>query len=174
MNDARYTIVGHDGKNYGPVDVAQLRAWLQQKRVDSRTPVFVAGAADWTFLGLLPEFQPDFFTPPPVIAPPKPSAPPAANVPTNSMAMWGFVLSLLAWCICCCFPLSLLGLVFSIIGLTQVNASNDTQGGKALAIAGICLAAAHLLWSFGWMALGMIDQPPTFSFGSGFPNGFPR
>ena len=53
----------------GPVDAAQLRVWLQQKRVDSRTPVFVAGAADWTFVGLLPEFSPGPSSPPPTIAP---------------------------------------------------------------------------------------------------------
>lgn len=154
-----YTIVGNDGKTYGPVDAAQIRIWLKQSRLDNRTPVFVAGATDWTFLGLLPEFAADFAGSPPVITAPKPT--PAAALPsrTNGLALWGFILSLMAWTICCCFPLSLLGLIFSILGLVQVNASNGTQEGRGLAIAGICISAAHLLWSSGFMLLGMLDQP---------------
>jgi Domain of unknown function (DUF4190)/GYF domain 2 len=157
-----YTIVGNDGKTYGPVDAAQLRIWLKQSRVDNRTPVFVAGTTDWTFLGLLPEFAADFAGSPPVISATRPAtvSPVATSARTNGLALWGFICSLLAWTICCCFPLSLLGLVFSIIGLTQVNASNGTQEGRGLAIAGICISAAHLLWSCGFMLLGLLDQPP--------------
>lgn len=46
MNEPAYTIVGSDGKQYGPVTAAQIRDWLRQARVDSRTPVFVAGSVD--------------------------------------------------------------------------------------------------------------------------------
>ena len=167
MSDARYTIVGNDGKQYGPIRAEEIRTWRQQSRVDSRTPIFVAGSADWTFLGLLPEFAAEFSSPPPVIAAPKPST--AQPSRTNNMALWGFICSLLAWCICCCFPLGLLGLVFSLIGLMQVNASHGTQDGRGLAIAGICLSAANLLWSFGFALLGLLDQTPSI-FGNGFPS----
>lgn len=160
MNEARYTIVGNDGKQYGPVGVEQLRAWLKQTRVDGRTPVFVAGTSDWTFLGLLPEFAADFASPPPIITAPKPST--AHPSRTNPMALWGFICSLLAWCICCCFPLALLGLVFSFIGLMQVNNSQGAQDGRGLAIVGICLSATNLLWSFGFTLLGLLDSTPNF------------
>ena len=63
--------------------------------------------------------------------------------PTNGMAIAGFVLSLLGCT-------SILGLIFSIIGLTQAPKYNNN--GKELAIAGICISAfsiiAYILWFF--------------------------
>jgi hypothetical protein len=49
---AIYKIIGEDGKEYGPVTGAQLRQWIAEGRVESRTPVFVTGAKDWNFVGL--------------------------------------------------------------------------------------------------------------------------
>ncbi len=158
MNESTYTIVGSDGRQYGPVTAAEIRDWLRQARVDSRTPVFVAGSVDWTFVGLLPEFTAYFPGNPPVITAPKFVA--VATSSTNQMAMWGFILSLVAWFTCCCFPVSLAALTFSIIGLTQVNASNDGQTGRGMAIAGIVISAAHLLWVFGSMLLNGFNQSP--------------
>ena len=62
--------------------------------------------------------------------------PPVVAAKTSGMAIAGFVLSFLC---------SLLGLIFSIIGLSQVNKSNGTLGGKGLAIAGIVISAIGLL-----------------------------
>jgi hypothetical protein len=66
-----YKVIGEDGKEYGWVDAEQMRQWIAEGRVERQTPVFVDGAKDWNFVGLLPEFA-GFFaggTPPP-IAPP--------------------------------------------------------------------------------------------------------
>ena len=49
---------------------------------------------------------------------------------TNGMAIAGFVVALV-----CCGPL---GIVFSAIGLNQIN-KNPSQGGKGLAIAGLVI-----------------------------------
>ena len=59
-----YKIIGADGKEYGPVSGEQLRQWIAEGRVESRTPVFVDGAKEWNFVGLLPEFA-NCFAPPP-------------------------------------------------------------------------------------------------------------
>ena len=103
-----YRIIGADGKTYGPVNLQQLRQWLAQGRVESRTPVFVDGAADWSFLGLLPELAGDFAGTPPPIGAVKPVA--AAPRGTNSLATAGLVCGLLAWTCCCCVPFNLFGL----------------------------------------------------------------
>ena len=50
---------------------------------------------------------------------------------TNGMDLAGFVLSLL-----CCT--SLLGIIFSAVGLNQIN-KDPSQGGKGLALAGLIL-----------------------------------
>ena len=36
-------------KTYGPVRLEQIRQWLAKAASNSRTPVFVDGAKDWTF-----------------------------------------------------------------------------------------------------------------------------
>ena len=56
---------------------------------------------------------------------------------TNGLAIAGFVTSL----VCCGTPV---GLILSIIGLTQIN-KDPYQGGKGLAISGIIISAIGLV-----------------------------
>ena len=138
----KYRIVGADGKVYGPVTLEQLRQWLAQGRAEMRTPVHVEGASAWTTLGQLPELA----------AQPAASSPPAAPIPptprgTNRFATAGLVCALLAWTCCCCLPFNLLGLVFSIIALVQINAQSEPQEGRTFAIVGLVLSAASLLFA---------------------------
>jgi hypothetical protein len=142
-----YRIIGADGKTYGPVNLQQLRQWLAQGRVESRTPVFVDGAADWSFLGLLPELAGDFAGTPPPIGAVKPVA--AAPRGTNSLATAGLVCGLLAWTCCCCVPFNLFGLVFSLIALIQISSQPEPQEGRTTAIIGLVLSAANLLFACG-------------------------
>lgn len=60
---------------------------------------------------------------------------------TNGFAIAGFILSLIS--ILCCGSTSVLGLVFSIIGV--VKAKNYNNNGKGLAIAGIVIGCIGLL-----------------------------
>ena len=154
-----YRIIGTDGKTYGPVTLDQVRQWILQGRADSRTPVFVDGARDWTILGLLPELSPNFTGTPPVITALRPV--PAQPGKTNSFATAGLVCSLLSWTCCSCFPLNLLGLVFSLIGLLQINARPDLYEGRSLAIAGLILSGLNLLWSCGFALLELAMSPPN-------------
>jgi len=161
-----YTVIGQDGKTYGPVSAGQIREWLAQSRLDSRTTVFVEGAAEWTYLGLLPEFAAEFHTSPPVIAPLKPSA--AHPLKTNPLATWGLVCGLLSWTFCCCcIPFNLAGLVFSIIALVQINAKPEVQEGRALAIAGIILSLTNLVWCFGLTFFDLIASQPNLNLNLG-------
>jgi len=149
-----YRIIGDDGRTYGPATTEQLREWIAQKRVDKRTPVLVEGGADWTMIGLVPEFA-SAFTPAPRAA-----SPPAGPLRTNSLAVWGFILGLLSCTccsICCCgCPLNLVGLIFSIIALIQISNNPDTQRGKGFAIAGIICSCLSLFSGLGW---SMLDTP---------------
>jgi hypothetical protein len=162
-NDMKYRIIGADGKTYGPVGLEQIRLWLAQGRADSRTPVFVDGTADWTFLGLLPELAENVTIPPPAITP----ARPGATRGTNSFATAGLVCGLLSWfscCCCCCVPFNLLGLVFSIIALVQISAQPEPQEGRTLAIIGLVLSAANLLCGFGLGLLQLALHPANFNW----------
>jgi len=138
-----YKIIGTDGREYGPVSGELLRQWIAEGRVESRTPVFTDGAKDWNFVGLLPEFA-NFFattTPPVVLATRRPCQ-------TNSSATTGLICGILSWALFCCCggcPFNLLGLVFSLIGLAQINRHPDLYEGRGQAIAGLALSISSLL-----------------------------
>jgi hypothetical protein len=61
IREARmYKILGSDGFEYGPIAAEKIKQWIQEDRVDQKTPVMPDGAEDWVFLGSLPEFAEDF------------------------------------------------------------------------------------------------------------------
>jgi len=162
-NERNYTVSGNDGKTYGPVGAELIHQWIAQGRVDSRTPVFVAGGSDWTFAGLLPEFAGKFSKTPPVITALKPGA--TQTPRTNQLATWGLICGLLAWAsCCCCIPFNLLGLIFSIIALMQINAHPEVQEGRGLAIAGLVLSASNLVWCCGLVMFDLFANPANFQW----------
>lgn len=159
-----YKIIGNDGKIYGPVSAEQIRKWITQRRVENRTSVLSAGAVEWTFLGLLPEFAPHLSGPPPVITPPKDTH---NKNNTNGFATAGFVCGLISLFSCCCcagFPFNLLGLIFSIIALIQINAQVEKQAGWGLALAGLICSAVSLLLGLGLGLFQLASAPPNFSW----------
>src|ERR1039458_9373888 len=120
-----YKIIGADGRQCGPVSAGQIKQWIAEGRVESRTPVFTAGAADWNFIGLLPEFANCF---PATIS--REITPSGQPPKTNSYATAGLVCSILAWICCCGFPFNLLGLVFSLVALSQINRHPELHEGR--------------------------------------------
>lgn len=160
-----YKIVGSDGKTYGPVNADKLREWIAQGRVESRTPVLPDNATEWTILGRLPEFARESGGTPPVMAPPRLAPPPART--TNGFATAGFVCGLLSLTCCCGCPFNILGLVFSIIALVQLNGQAQKQAGWGLALAGLICSAVSLLASFGFGILQFLSAPANFSWHCG-------
>ena len=74
-----YRIIGKDGKQYGPVNAEQLRAWIAENRANAQTLVLTEGAQEWKPLGSLPEFAAQWKPPqapgtPPTMTPPAPSS----------------------------------------------------------------------------------------------------
>lgn len=162
---AIYKIIGNDGLEYGPLTSGQIRQWIAEGRIESRTPVFVDGAADWNFIGLLPEFTSYFAAPPgtpPTIAPPPRAASPAGQMAkTNSYAQAGLVFGILSVTCCCCgFPFGILGLVFSLVALSQINANPQLHEGRGIAIAGLVLSILSLLMGAGSMLFNLVNVHP--------------
>lgn len=50
-----YKIIGGDGNEYGPVDLEQIKQWIQDGRAGAHTKVQPEGASDWKSLGEIPE-----------------------------------------------------------------------------------------------------------------------
>lgn len=143
-----YRIIGADGREYGPITAGQLRQWISEGRAISTTPVHVEGASEWKTLGALPEFS--------VLLAGAPAQPifqtSVSSRQTNGFAAAGLVLGISSMIFCCCcyggIPFNVLGLVFSIIGLVQINREPRRYSGKGIAIAGIVLCVFSLFMSF--------------------------
>jgi len=72
----------------------------------------------------------------------------------NSKAITGFVTGLVGFL--CCFPVGIVGLIFSIIALKEMKESGNEQG-KGLAIAGVILASIGILWQIiAWIGYGAV------------------
>ncbi|HEX4349250.1 MAG TPA: DUF4339 domain-containing protein, partial [Verrucomicrobiae bacterium] len=52
---ANYTIIGGDGKEYGPVPAAELQKWVAEGRAKPQTKVRPEGATEWVPLSEVPE-----------------------------------------------------------------------------------------------------------------------
>jgi uncharacterized membrane protein len=64
-----FTIIGGDGKEYGPVPASQINAWISNGRANLQTKAKKHGDDEaWKTLGDFPEFSPDAAVPPPPLA----------------------------------------------------------------------------------------------------------
>jgi len=142
-----YKIIGADGKIYGPVGTEQLRQWLAEGRANAQTQTLADGAPEWKPLGALPEFAGHFAPPtPPVIRPLPPGISTPGQLPkTSGFATTGLIFGILSFACCPKFLFGTLGLVFSLIGLSQINRHPELYEGRGIAIAGIVLSGASLL-----------------------------
>jgi hypothetical protein len=140
-----YRIIGADGREYGPISADQVRQWIAESRANASTPTLTEGAAEWKPLSSIPEFS-MLFAAPATYAPA-----PVSGPGTNGFALTGFILGIVSGPLsvfCCCVgPLcSILGIIFSLIGLSQINRRPDLYGGKSFAVAGLVIAILALVF----------------------------
>jgi hypothetical protein len=158
-----YKIVGADGKEYGPITADQLRQWIAEGRANAQTKVLVEGATDWKPLLDFPEFSTAVTgaAMPPLT--PGPIQVVMAPV-VNPMAITGMVLGIISitFGLCCChgFPFSVSGIIFSSIGLAQINKDPQHQQGKGMAVAGLVLSIMSVLLGVVLLLLGLALSLP--------------
>lgn len=63
-----FTIIGGDGREYGPVNADQIRRWMAAGRANLDTQAKAAGSEEWHRLGDFAEFSPDVQSPPVIAA----------------------------------------------------------------------------------------------------------
>jgi hypothetical protein len=137
-----FKIVGADGRPYGPVSAEQLRQWIAEGRANAQTQTLAEGAMEWKPLGALPEFATHFAPPVPPTISPQIFRPVRK---TNSYAMAGMIFGILAILCCCKFLFGTLGIIFSLVGLSQINQHPELYEGRGLAITGLVLSILSLL-----------------------------
>ncbi len=83
-----FTIIGGDGREYGPVSVDQVRVWINSGRANLDTQAKALGTAEWRRLGDFAEFgSPDEL--PPVMSAPAAEGTPAAVIESAQLASLG-------------------------------------------------------------------------------------
>lgn len=148
-----YTIIGGDGKQYGPVDIAQLRQWIADGRANAQTQVQAAGSTVWQPVSSIPELAaivtpPVAGGPPPITPPPVPTAvvpgvPAAGRPQTSGLAVTSLVLGVLS--LFCSIITAIPGLIVGLISLSQIKKSGGRLTGRGLAIAGISISSAMIV-----------------------------
>jgi uncharacterized membrane protein len=63
-----YSIIGGDGKTYGPVTADEVHRWIREGRADERTKVKEEGCTEWRELGTISAFFPALANVPPKIS----------------------------------------------------------------------------------------------------------
>ncbi|MDB6122595.1 MAG: domain containing protein [Pedosphaera sp.] len=165
-----YKVIGIDQKEYGPVSAEELRRWIAEGRANAQTLAQFEGTTEWKPLINFPEFTS-------ALAATFPFAPPSfamttsgyAIQRTNGMAVTGFIFGILSLLcqICCCLPIfPILGLIFSGIGLSQIN-NDPSQRGRGFAITGIVLSLISLLFFIIFMIFGSLGSLLDASRSSG-------
>jgi hypothetical protein len=147
----------------------EVREWIAEGRLNAQSEIKPQGKEEWVKLSSLLEFaadlNPQAVTPspapeslPPLPQPqPKPQpaahpAPPATYTPapktgTNPMAITGMICGIISLPTLCCssgVPFNILGIVFSLIGLSQLKV-NPQQQGKGMATAGLICSILSVL-----------------------------
>jgi len=150
-----YRIIGADGKEYGPITEQQLLHWFREGRVNRETRVRSEGGTEWGLLGNLPMFAA-------AATPPLPRAIQPLYVVqhkrTHGFAITGMVTGILSLpaCFCCSgMPLNLLGLIFSLLALSQIKNQPETFEGKGMATAGLICSITSLVLGIAIFVLGL-------------------
>jgi len=161
-----YKIIGADGREYGPITAERLREWIAEGRANAQTRAQAEGTAQWKPLTEYLEFAPLLArTPLPRFAPAPISITPTPR--TNPMALASLVMGILALtcCVCCCgccygFPFNVLGVIFALVALSQINHDPQSQQGRGLAIAGLVLCVLSFALAAVAFAFGLAASTP--------------
>ena len=158
-----YRIIGADGREYGPATADQIREWIAEGRANAQTRALVEGTALWKPLVEYLEFAPLLAG----MAAPLPTLGPIsiAQTPrTNSMATAALVMGILSiTCgMCCCYglPFNLLGIIFSLVAISQIRNDPLSERGQPLAIAGLVLSLLSVAAAVFMLTLGVALNGP--------------
>ena len=106
-----FTILGGDGKEYGPASIEQIRSWIAAGRANLETHAKLTGTDEWRTLGDFPEFNPEGPATPPLIPGSPLTVAPSLLSPASATADLAergprFLARLIDWIIeiLCCIP----------------------------------------------------------------------
>jgi hypothetical protein len=162
--------VARNGQRMGPFSLEEINRQLAAGTLNLTDLAWYEGAPGWVQLSTVPGVTGAQQAPAPTVTSaspitPTPSAPTASTTisaaPTEPLAIWSLVLSLLAICGFCCTPVVITGIAGVVCGhlaLSKIRVKPELQG-RGLAMAGLiigyCALFSWLLWVvfFGGIAV---------------------
>lgn len=148
-----YKILGGDGKEYGPVNLDQLRDWLKQGRINSQTRVKAESCSEYKTALDTPELS-TLFAP----ATPRPSgqeAPPVISAPTardqekqKGLAVLSLILGLSSFLLCLSALTGIPAVICGHVARSRARCLPTRYGGAGLATVGLVLGYAGIVLTF--------------------------
>tara|TARA_A100001037_G_scaffold300068_1_gene326886 strand:+ start:1601 stop:2089 length:489 start_codon:yes stop_codon:yes gene_type:complete len=126
-----YRIIGADLREYGPVDLEEIREWINEGRADANTLVCEMDEKQWIQLRDLPMVAGDLPKPAPEI-----SGGPVKN--GDGTIQISYLLPAILCTIFCCLPFGIAGIVFAAQANSKVQ-QGDLNG------AGVAASRAKLM-----------------------------
>ncbi len=133
----QYYFKTSDDNEYGPIDEGQIRAWLEQDRMNQDSLVRTVDSEEWRPLNDYPELMAILV--PSSSAPPSPTPPPQADVKHYSPHRGALILTFGILGVACCFPFGIAAWVMGNNDMKQIEAGTMDPTGKGTTNAGkIC------------------------------------
>ncbi len=149
-----YKILGGDGKEYGPVTREQLRDWLAQGRINSRTRVNAETSAEWKAAADFPELA-ELFAAAPARptgqgTPPLISSAPVARPQRgeNGLAVLSLVLGLCSLVFCLNALTGIPAIICGHVARSRARRFPARYRGSGLAAIGLVLGYSGIVLSF--------------------------
>ena len=133
----QYYFKASDENEYGPIDEGEIRAWLQQGRMNQGSMVRAVDSEEWRLLNDYPELM--ALLAPSSSAPPSSPSSPQADVKHYAPHRGALILTFGILGIACCFPFGIAAWIMGNSDLAQIEAGMMDPSGKGTTNAGrIC------------------------------------
>jgi uncharacterized RDD family membrane protein YckC len=142
-----FTIIGGDGKEYGPATTEQIRAWLAAGRANLDTKAKAAGSDEWRRLGDYAEFAAAEGAPPVLI-------PVETDLADRGMRLLAKILDEVCSMICALPGAAILGVTFL---RTFIQSMNNGGGGDLPDLDMSRAAAGFAVLGLGLLALAIVQ-----------------
>ena len=156
----KYYFKTSDDNEYGPTDEGQIRAWLEQGRMNQDSLVRAVDSEEWRPLNDYPELM-ALLAPSSSATPPKPTPPPQADVKHYEPHRGVLILTFGILGVACCFPFGIAAWVMGNNDMKQIEAGTMDPTGKGTTNAGkICgiIGTAIAILGCGFQLLPIVIE----------------
>ena len=136
-----YKIIGSDSREYGPVEIDEIREWIDEGRADANTLVCELEDNQWIKLRDLPDVAG--------------TLPKTATPRSGGSLQINYLVPAILCTLFCCLPFGIAGILFAVQANSKVQ-QGDIDGAavaaskaKLMCILSFVLGLISLIWFFG-------------------------